>query len=355
MPDPIDNQELFSNPIEGLFPEVDDQEVHPEHPEFPEPEPEKPEKNAKEKKEEPKPEAEPEPEKPEPEKEPEPEEEEIDFDETKLTDLFMASLEDKFGWEIPEEERPKTVEEFKQFWSDIVEKSSVPQYASDEARDFDEYVRNGGTKDGFFQTYQKRVELDNMNPKVEDDAVSVLKEFYAEKGFSSEKAARYIERIKAENSLEEEAADAITELKEIRDKEHKQNVEQQKQAETLRKQEIDKFVSDVEGTVKNVKSLFGVDLSSRDRAELLPYIFEVGKDGKTQQQRDFEMDPVGYSIITSYAYKNKDKFLKRLEDKATSGAYSRYQQKLKEMSETKKTKSTTTIQTGKDMDWLDKV
>ena len=41
MPDPIDNQELFSNPIEGLFPEVDEQEVNPEHPEFPEPEPEK--------------------------------------------------------------------------------------------------------------------------------------------------------------------------------------------------------------------------------------------------------------------------------------------------------------------------
>lgn len=364
MPDPTDFQDIqgdLANPIGTLFDaipeaEIDDQELGSGIKLFDEqdtePQPEKKEPDEEEKK-------------PEPGKKPEESEttaettakeegqEEIEIDEEPLVDSFVSALEAKWDWEIPEDKRPKTYDEFVKFFENVVEESSKPVYASDDVKAFDEYVKAGGTKAGFFETYERQLQLDNLDPKNEQHQEDVLLEYYKIKGFSEEKAKRYLDRVKAGDEAEQETIDAIEELKIVRKQEHEANLRAQKEAEQQREAQTQQFVAEVSGTLKSIQNVFGIEVSTRERAELESYVFDIGKDGKTQQQRDFEENPVLYTIMTGFAFKNRDKLLTKLENKATTTASLRHKERLQELANKGKTKSSTTIPAGDNVSFLD--
>jgi hypothetical protein len=71
--------------------------------------------------------------------------------ETEIVTNFFDAMAEKMGWEFEEgEEKPKTAEELIDYFTDIIEENSVPQYASEEVQKLDEFVKNGGDIRDYF-------------------------------------------------------------------------------------------------------------------------------------------------------------------------------------------------------------
>ena len=99
---------------------------------------------------------------------------------------FFDSISERLGWEdVEDDEKPKTAEELVEYFQEVIEENSVPQYASEEVEALDKFVKNGGNLRDYFQIDG---ELDLEDFEIEDNEVNqklVIKEFLKEKGFSS--------------------------------------------------------------------------------------------------------------------------------------------------------------------------
>lgn len=341
----IDVTQAPENPNEVYFPgdEPDDVQVPPVEEEPPAPEKKSLSEKAEEiLQEEPKPEAKPD--KPEAKQAKEEQrQEEVtepeEVDESEIVDLFFSIGAERYDWAVDDEKKPKTAEELWDFLEEVVNTSSVPQYASPEAKEFDDFLRNGGESKKFMEIYNRTIDLDNANLEDENMQEELLREFYKEKKFKDEQISKLIHKAKQTDTIAEDAKEALDELKVIH-KERKQSMlEQQRKERETQERNTQQFVSDIKNGLKQIDSLFGFNITLKDKEQLLPYVFEVGKDGKTQQQRDFEEDPVMYTILTSYAYANRDKLLKQIEQKGYSNATLKYKQKVMDINNKKKTQA----------------
>lgn len=110
---------------------------------------------------------------------------------------FFEALSDKMGWELDEDEEiPQTPEELVEYFQEVIEENSVPQYASEEVEALDKFVKNGGNLRDYFQIDG---ELDLEDFEIEDNEVNqklVIKEFLKEKGLVVSKQIRSLLNMK---------------------------------------------------------------------------------------------------------------------------------------------------------------
>ena len=68
--------------------------------------------------------------------------------------MLFDALGESLGWnmdEIDEKNRPLTVHQLTEYMRDVVTENSVPEYADDRVRELDEYIKNGGNFEDFYQ------------------------------------------------------------------------------------------------------------------------------------------------------------------------------------------------------------
>lgn len=208
--------------------------------------------------------------------------------ETEIVTNFFDAMAEKMGWEFEEgEEKPKTAEELIDYFTDIIEENSVPQYASEEVQKLDEFVKNGGDIRDYFQI---DAELDIDDISIEDNEVNqklVIKELLKEKGFSNKQIEKKISKYEDAGLLEDEAEDALEALVEIKAAKKEQLLaNQQKEAEEAKKRQQE-FFSNVVTEIKGMNSIYGVAIPEKDKKELLDYIFKPDAEGKTRYQKDY--------------------------------------------------------------------
>lgn len=208
--------------------------------------------------------------------------------ETEIVTNFFDAMAEKMGWEFEEgEEKPKTAEELIDYFTDIIEENSVPQYASEEVQKLDEFVKNGGDIRDYFQI---DAELDIDDISIEDNEVNqklVIKELLKEKGFSNKQIEKKISKYEDAGLLEDEAEDALEALVEIKAAKKEQLLaNQQKEAEEAKKRQQE-FFSNVVTEIKGMNSIYGVTIPEKDKKELLDYIFKPDAEGKTRYQKDY--------------------------------------------------------------------
>ena len=201
---------------------------------------------------------------------------------------FFDSLAEQLGWDdVDDEEKPKTAEDLIDYFKEVIEENSTPNYASEEVEKIDEFVRNGGNLSEYFQV---QAEVDLTDIEVEDNEVNqkiVLKEFLKEKGYSAKSIEKKLTKYEEAGILEDEAVDALEELKEIKDKKKEQLlVNQQKKAEQAEKQQQE-FFQNVVSEIKGMDSIYGIDIPEKDKRALLEYIFKPDADGVTKYQKDY--------------------------------------------------------------------
>ena len=211
-----------------------------------------------------------------------------DDDEATAIVSFFDVLSEKLGWDdVEENEKPKTAQDLVEYFREVIEDNSKPDYASEEVEKLDEFVRNGGNLKDYFQL-DADIDLDNV--VIEDNEVNqkaVVRMLLKEKGFSSSRIDKMINKYEDAGILEDEAQDAIEDLKEIKEAKKKQLLEeQQKQAQAVKRQQQE-FFNNVMNEIKGMDSIYGIAIPEKDKKALLEYIFKPNSKGVTKYQEDY--------------------------------------------------------------------
>ena len=266
------------------------------------------------------------------------EEEENEEESSQVTALFDAIAEE-LGWEFTEEEeedKPKTVEELVNYFKDVINEQSKPEYASEEVAKLDEFVRNGGRLEDYF-TVSTDIDFENIDMDDENNQKLVLKELLAKKGYSDKQITKKIERFEDAGVLEDESKDAIEELQEIAEKEKEKLLEDQKKQKEEIMQRQQKFFDDVVGEIKSLDNIRGIKIPPKDKKELLAYIFKADANGKTQYQKDYSKS-VRNLIESAYFTMRGDTLLDAAKKQGTSSAIKNLKNSLRSTSVSKNTK-----------------
>lgn len=270
------------------------------------------------------------------------EEDDIDSDDgttsEELIVNFFDSLSEQLGWsDVEDEDKPKTAEDLIEYFKDVIEENSVPQYASEEVEKLDEFVRNGGNLKDYF-SIDADIDLDNI--EVEDNEINqklVVKEFLKEKGFSAKQIDKKITKYEDAGILEDEAADALEALKDIKaERKEKLLEEQQKSAREAQKQQ-QTFFNNVVSEIKGMDSIYGIEIPEKDKRALLEYIFKPDAEGVTKYQKDYAKS-LKNLITSAYFTMKGDSLITIAKQKGKKDALDNFKNSLRGSGVTKKSR-----------------
>lgn len=251
---------------------------------------------------------------------------------------FFEALSDKMGWELDEDEEiPQTPEELVEYFQEVIEENSVPQYASEEVEALDKFVKNGGNLRDYFQIDG---ELDLEDFEIEDNEVNqklILKEFLKEKGFNNKQIDKKLTKYEDAGLLEDEATDALEALRDIREQKKQQLLEEQeKNAKELKKRQQEYFNS-VVTEIKGMDNIRGIKIPQKDKQALLEYIFKPTADGKTQYQKDYSKS-VKNLLESAYFTMKGDTLLKAAKSEGSTAAINKFKNSLSKTGVSRKTR-----------------
>ena len=251
---------------------------------------------------------------------------------------FFDSISERLGWEdVEDDEKPKTAEELVEYFQEVIEENSVPQYASEEVEALDKFVKNGGNLRDYFQIDG---ELDLEDFEIVDNEVNqklILKEFLKEKGFNNKQIDKKLTKYEDAGLLEDEATDALEALRDIREQKKQQLLEEQeKSAKELKKRQQDYFNS-VVTEIKGMDNIRGIKIPQKDKQALLEYIFKPTADGKTQYQKDYSKS-VKNLLESAYFTMKGDTLLKAAKSEGSNAAINKFKNSLNRTGVSRKTK-----------------
>lgn len=226
-----------------------------------------------------------------------------DVTEAQQVSALFDAVGESLGWnmaDFKDEEKPVTVEEFTQYLGKVVERNSVPQYADDRIAQLDEYVKNGGKFEDFYQKQQETLSFDNLDLENEDNQKSIIRELLKHNGYSDEQINNKISRYEDADMLYDESNDALDRLKVIRQQEIEESKKQQQEYARQQEEQNRQFFQSVQNDINNLNTIRGISIPKEDRAALYEYIFKVDQDGVSQYQRDFNKNLSKNLIESAY-------------------------------------------------------
>ena len=250
-------------------------------------------------------------------------------DEAEVVTSFFDVLAEKFDWDFEEDEKkPKTFDELVEFMQATVEESSKPEYASEEVEQLDNFVKQGGNLRDYL-TIDAELDLDDIDIEDETNQKLVVKELLKEKGFNAKQIEKKLTKYEDAGLLEDEAEDAIEDLKEIRQQKKEQLLTEQKRQYDAYMQRQQQFYESVVGEIKNLKNIRGINVPEKDKRVLIDYILKPDAEGKTKYQRDYAKGGVKNLIESAYFTMNADKLLDAAKREGNNNAIERFKRSLK--------------------------
>lgn len=251
---------------------------------------------------------------------------------------FFEALSDKMGWELDEDEEiPQTPEELVEYFQEVIEENSVPQYASEEVEALDKFVKNGGNLKDYFQIDG---ELDLEDFEIEDNEVNqklILKEFLKEKGFNNKQIDKKLTKYEDAGLLEDEATDALEALRDIREQKKQQLLEEQEKSASELKKRQQEYFNSVVTEIKGMDNIRGIKIPQKDKQALLEYIFKPTADGKTQYQKDYSKS-VKNLLESAYFTMKGDTLLKAAKSEGSTAAINKFKNSLSKTGVSRKTR-----------------
>ena len=232
-----------------------------------------------------------------------PEPTDADVIEAQQVGLLFDAIGNSLGWnmdEIDEKDRPLTVDDLTQYFTDVVNQNSVPQYADERIQALDEYVKNGGKFEDFYSRQQEALTLDNIDLEDENNQKAVVREFMQRAGYSDEQINKKITRYEDSDVLYDEAEDALGRLKEIRQQEADQLKAQQEAYAKKQAEESRQFFTTVTKDINELTNIRGINVPKEDRKALFDYIFKVDQNGQSQYTKDFNKNLSKNLIESAY-------------------------------------------------------
>lgn len=272
------------------------------------------------------------------EEETEEEEEVEDNNEENVVTNFFDAMAEKLNWEFEEgEDKPKNVDELINYFQNVIEENSKPEYSSEEVEALDNFVKQGGDLKKYL-TIDAELDLDDIDIEDEANQKLVVKQLLKEKGFSTKKIDKLVSRYEEAGLLEDEAQDALEDLKEIKEEKKKQLLEDQKKAYQIQLQRQQQFYDNVVSEIKGLKNIRGITVPEKDKKVLMDYILKPDTDGKTKYQKDYAKGGVKNLIESAYFTMNADKLIEAAKREGNNSAIDKFRRSLKSSSITTKSR-----------------
>lgn len=276
------------------------------------------------------------------EEETEEEEEVEDNNEENVVTNFFDAVAEKLNWEFEEgEDKPKSVDELINYFQNVIEENSKPEYSSEEVEALDNFVKQGGDLKKYL-TIDAELDLDDIDIEDEANQKLVVKQLLKEKGFSTKKIDKLVSRYEEAGLLEDEAQDALEDLKEIKEERKKQLLEDQKKAYSEQLQRQQQFYDNVVSEIKGLKNIRGITVPEKDKKVLMDYILKPDTDGKTKYQKDYAKGGVKNLIESAYFTMNADKLIEAAKREGNNSAIDKFRRSLKSSSITTKSRKQAT-------------
>lgn len=276
------------------------------------------------------------------EEETEEEEDVEDNNEENVVTNFFDAMAEKLNWEFEEDEdKPKSVDELINYFQNVIEENSKPEYSSEEVEALDNFVKQGGDLKKYL-TIDAELDLDDIDIEDEANQKLVVKQLLKEKGFSTKKIDKLVSRYEEAGLLEDEAQDALEDLKEIKEEKKKQLLEDQKKAYQIQLQRQQQFYDNVVSEIKGLKNIRGITVPEKDKKVLMDYILKPDTDGKTKYQKDYAKGGVKNLIESAYFTMNADKLIEAAKREGNNSAIDKFRRSLKSSSITTKSRKQAT-------------
>lgn len=255
-----------------------------------------------------------------------------DNNEENVVTNFFDAMAEKLNWEFEEgEEKPKNVDELIDYFQNIIEENSKPEYSSEEVEALDNFVKQGGDIKKYL-TIDAELDLDDIDIEDETNQKLIVKQLLKEKGFSTKKIDKLVSRYEEAGLLEDEAQDALEDLKEIKEEKKKQLLEDQKKAYQVQLQRQQQFYDNVVSEIKGLKNIRGITVPEKDKKVLMDYILKPDTDGKTKYQKDYAKGGVKNLIESAYFTMNADKLIEAAKREGNNSAIDKFRRSLKSSS-----------------------
>lgn len=242
---------------------------------------------------------------------------------------FFDAFAEAAGWSVDDSERPKNVDEFVEYMSKVAEENSIPQYADDRIAQLDQYVKNGGRFEDFYQTQQRSMYYDNIDIEDESNQKAVVRDYYKLQGMNDEQINRKIERYEDADMLEDEATDAINYLKAYEAQQAQYMAQQQEAQRQAQEQQAAQFVEDLTNGINGLADIRGIAIPKEDKKALYDYITKTDADGLTQYQKDFNGNLVNNLIESAYFTMKGDALLGEAKRNGQTSAASKLRNMLR--------------------------
>lgn len=253
-------------------------------------------------------------------------------DEANNVSAFFDAFAEKLGWEFDEDEdRPQTVEEMIDYFKDVVEENSTPDYANDEMAALDEFVKQGGDIRDYFYI-DKALNLDTIDLDDKNNQKLVVQNLLSAKGFSQKQIDKKISKYEESGILADEAEDAIDDLREIKQQQKEQLLAQQKELYAQQVEQQRRFYNTVVDEIKGLQNIRGIAIPEKDKRVLIDYILKPEADGRTRYQKDYASGGVKNLIESAYFTMNADKLLEAAKRQGNNSAVDRFKRSLRSTS-----------------------
>lgn len=253
-----------------------------------------------------------------------------DVAESSQVGMFFDAFSEALDWPIGEDEKkPDTIEGLIEYMKDLVEENSQMEYADDKVKELDEFIRNGGKFEDYYEPTKQLVSLDKIDLEDDDNQKLILKEHLKLNGYTDTQINKKISRWEDAGMLEDEAKDAIEPLKEHRTKVQNETIQKQA-AQKLEQEKKDRqFYTDVVSTIDNLKEIRGIKIPVEDRKKLKDYAFKVEAEGVTKYQKEYSKNLAKNFIESVYFTMKGDALVKSAKQSGESSAISKLRQSMK--------------------------
>lgn len=257
---------------------------------------------------------------------------EIDPEESTQVGAFFDAFADSLGWDVDDENKPDSIEGLIDYIKDLVDENSKPDYANDQIKQLDEYVKNGGNFTDFYNNMSQTISYDDMNIDDESNQRTAIRDYLKTSGYTDAQISKKLERYEEADMLHEEAEDAIERLKDIKKGQLEQQQAYQEQKRLEMEEQNRKVYTDITNNVQSLNEIYGIKVPQQDRKALLDYILKTDAEGHTQYEKDYQKNFTKNLIESAYFTMKGDTLVKEAKRTGESSATTKLRNILKHQS-----------------------
>jgi hypothetical protein len=270
---------------------------------------------------------------------------------------IIKSMAQKLGIELEDEieDSEEGLEQFVQLAADNIADAKLNEWLQSlppVASDFFDYLQllgedaNEDNIKQFFSTVKPEIDYKSIDINNEDVQKSVMRSFFKKMDYTDEEIKEAIEDMEISNTLRKQAEIASKKLAAMQEKERAKLIEQEKEQENLRRQNTQRFFSNVkqildQGKVNN----FTIPVTERKA------IFDYDTKGQFMEDLNAALKDPAKRVELAIALKNKFNLSKYVAVAATTAKANTLKEKLLASQGKTKNGANTSQSINSDIDW----